>query len=362
MRTPIPQPLASALTYLRALLASTDPDTWTRLKQSIKKIPLWDRPIAPRWRTLFADDWTAIPATPSPQALAQATRQHSIRSAFTRLENIPPVTQADPPPKLTLHFPTPRMRKADKRRANLKRKAPITREPLRGSDASGENANITRILSRCTPRRIRTPQGSTLVEEFLVQWDPEDCTLQEALTQQAQGFVITSIHSLDEEIPTPLIQAATAAKRPRGRPREADRLPPETKCRVQFAPSPQGPNHIRTIRGGKEALDAFLLTETKHTPEPPPSRNRPQAHTRGIQRHTTPTPPRQPKRARTPPHPQHKCAVSPLHRHVHHAAHTRTYSKSSRRRVTRTETPSLIRDHTHPSFQQRPHGTPWEQI
>ncbi len=64
------------------------------------------------------------------------------------------------------------MRKADKRWANLKRKAPITWEPLRGSDASGENANITLVLSRCTPRRIRTTQEPTRVEEFLVQWDP----------------------------------------------------------------------------------------------------------------------------------------------------------------------------------------------
>ncbi len=157
MRTPIPQHLATSLTYLRALLASTDPDTWEKLKKSINKIPLWDRPIAPRWRKLFGDDWTAIPATPSPHALAQATRQHSILSALTRLTRIPPEAQADPPPKLTLYFPAPRVRKADKRRENLKRKASITREPLRGSDASGENAYITRVLSCCTPRHIRTP-------------------------------------------------------------------------------------------------------------------------------------------------------------------------------------------------------------
>ena len=139
-----------------------------------------------------------------------------------------------------------------------------------------------------------------MVEEFLVEWDPEDCTLQEALTQQAQGFVINSIHSLDEGVSTPRLQAATAAKRPRGPPREADRLPPETRCRVQFAPSPQGPNHIRTIRGGKEALDAFLLTENKHTPEPTPGRDRPPVPAPGIQRNKTPTPTR--KQKRTPPH------------------------------------------------------------
>jgi hypothetical protein len=35
MRSPIPQSLATALTYLRALLASTDPITWEQLKRSI---------------------------------------------------------------------------------------------------------------------------------------------------------------------------------------------------------------------------------------------------------------------------------------------------------------------------------------
>ncbi len=54
------------------------------------------------------------------------------------------------------------------------------------------------------------------VEGFVVQWDPEECTLQDAQTQQAQGFVITAITNLDEDVPTPLLEAATATKRPRG--------------------------------------------------------------------------------------------------------------------------------------------------
>ncbi len=124
------------------------------------------------------------------------------------------------------------------------------------------------MLERCTPRRIKHNRRSTYVEEFLVQWDPEECTLQEAQTQQEQGFVITKITSLDEEIPTPLLEAATATKRPIGRPRVADRPPPVTKCRVQFAPSPQGTTHIRTIRGGHEALETFLLNEKTQTELP----------------------------------------------------------------------------------------------
>jgi hypothetical protein len=100
------------------------------------------------------------------------------------------------------------------------------------------------------------------VEEFIIQRDPEDYTLQEAQIKQAQGFCITSITNLDAGVPTPLIQAATATKRPRDRPKNLERLPLDTKCSVQFAPSPQGPTHIRTIRGGEVVLDAFLLTET----------------------------------------------------------------------------------------------------
>jgi hypothetical protein len=126
-----------------------------------------------------------------------ATRQHSVKSALT----LPPRDTTEKNhvqiPKLTLHFPSPRRRRADKRKDDLKCKALTTREPLRGSDASGENSCINLVLERCTPRSIKHNKSSTYVEEFLVQWDPEDCTLQEAPIQQAQGFVITSITSLD---------------------------------------------------------------------------------------------------------------------------------------------------------------------
>ncbi len=47
MRTPLPQPLLVALTYLRAFLASADPDKWVKLKHGILSTPLWDLPIAP---------------------------------------------------------------------------------------------------------------------------------------------------------------------------------------------------------------------------------------------------------------------------------------------------------------------------
>ena len=138
------------------------------------------------------------------------------------------------------------------------------------------------------------------MEEFLVQWDPEDCTLQEAQIQQAQGFVITSITNLDARVPTPLIQAVTATKRPRGKPKKSERLPLDTKCRVQFAPLPQGPTHIRTIRGEEAALDAFLHTETTRPLTPLIGQSEPPGPTPTTRAHRVKAPPRT-RRSRTPP-------------------------------------------------------------
>jgi hypothetical protein len=98
-------------------------------------------------------------------------------------------------------------------------------------------ASISLVLARCTPRRIKHNKRSTYVEEFLVQWDPKDCTLQEAQQQQSQGFVTTLIPNLDATVPTPLLHTATATKRPRGRLRQRT-APPDTMCKVQFTPSP----------------------------------------------------------------------------------------------------------------------------
>jgi hypothetical protein len=56
MRTPLLQPPLAALTYLRALLSSTDPAQGIKLKRGIKTTPLWDLPIAPRWRQILDED------------------------------------------------------------------------------------------------------------------------------------------------------------------------------------------------------------------------------------------------------------------------------------------------------------------
>ena len=141
--------------------------------------------------------------------------------------------------RLVVHIPTPRMRKADKRRLNLKRKASTTVEPLRGSDAPGNNAFIQRVLARCEPRKVKHNRRHTFVEEFLVQWGPEDCSLAETLEQQRLGFTITSILSLDDNVPTSALETTTRAKiQNRATRLEARRPPPNTPCRVQFDPCP----------------------------------------------------------------------------------------------------------------------------
>jgi hypothetical protein len=64
--TPPSKFLLTALTDVRALLASKNPAHWEKLKRNIKTTTLWDLPIAPRWRDILNEDWTTIPDTPSP--------------------------------------------------------------------------------------------------------------------------------------------------------------------------------------------------------------------------------------------------------------------------------------------------------
>jgi hypothetical protein len=77
-----------------------------------------------------------------------------------------------------------------------------------------------------------------------------------------------SITSLDDTVPTQNLLPLVAAERPTSAQRRDFRRPPLTTIRVvQFAPSPQGPLHIRSIEGGPQALDTFLERE----PLPPPT-------------------------------------------------------------------------------------------
>jgi hypothetical protein len=81
--------------------------------------------------------------------------------------------------RIVLHFKTKR-KKGPKRNPAFKRKPAPTIEPPRGSDASGGNASILSVLTRAEPGKVKHNRRFTCVEESMVQWGPEICTLDEA--------------------------------------------------------------------------------------------------------------------------------------------------------------------------------------
>jgi hypothetical protein len=163
------------------------------------------------------------------------------------------------------------------------------------------------------------------------------CTFVEALDQYRLSFHITSITSLEENIPSHSLQPFVSAKRLIRVQRRAMLRPPlTTRCVVKFAPSPQGPRHIRTITGGSQALDNFIAAEalsstardtpSKVEPHSPPikrisSAQAPTRIKRGAHSPTPPLPP--PERVETGTHPT-RIPCSPtatlLHRHPSHCS------------------------------------------
>ena len=265
LRFPLTQKLAQALKFLRALLSSTGWEDWRSKKKKLAGPEIIEPSIAPRWRNVFAPAWESLPDKPSPLTLSRASRQPTITEA---LRNIPPLPS--PPTRegtrIALHFHK-RRKKGHTHTQLPKRKHTLTTEPLSENDAPGGNASILRVLARAEPRRVKHNRRFTSVEEFLVQWGPENCTLEEAQEQYTLGFNIEAITSLDEEVPTEHLQPFVSVKRLTTQQRRRfPQPPPTTRCSVQFAPSAQGTAHILSIRGGSAALELFLATE----PLPPP--------------------------------------------------------------------------------------------
>ena len=119
---------------------------------------------------------------------------------------------------------------------------------------------------------------------------------------------------LESTVPSQDLLPFVAIKRPTKELRRSLRRPPlSTNCVVQFAPSPQGPLHIRSIAGGPEALDAFLEREPSAQTTLPTSvgtspRSTPikrsssaQAPTRAKIRAAAPSPPRSARIGGQPP-------------------------------------------------------------
>ncbi len=184
-------------------------------------------------------DWISLLDRPSPLALDRATKQLSIESALSRWAATRANLRHTQHAHIRLNFPTKYKTGTSHRRKSDKRRRPTTIEPLRGSDAPGDNANIQRILARSEPRRVRHGRRKTWVEEYLVEWGPEYCTFGEALEQYYMGFDIESITSIDDSTLSQDVLPFVATKRPTRAQRRSLRRPPlSTNCIVQFAPSP----------------------------------------------------------------------------------------------------------------------------
>jgi hypothetical protein len=187
---PLQKDIARALKYLRTLLSSKDPEDWRRLKSKISGPESFTLSIAPRWRAIFTTNWDNIPERPSPLAVSNASRQPTIAEAMGNIPPPPSRSTRREGPRIVLHLKTKRSRGPNRKAASKRHSAP-TIEPLRGSDAPGENASILSVLARAEPRKIKHNRRFTHVEEFVVQWGPEICTLDEAHEQYIMGFDIT---------------------------------------------------------------------------------------------------------------------------------------------------------------------------
>ena len=226
----------------------------------------------------------------------------------------------------------------------------------------GDKAAIHHILARAEPRRIKHGRRSTCVDEFLVCREPAKYTFCESLEQHRLGFDVVSITSRDDRASSSSLHLFAMAKRLDRAQRRAFRRPPlTTLCTVQFAPSPHGPLHIRSIHGGAQALDTFLAEETlasmatttpaKLEPRSPPvkrssSAQAPTRNKRGPHSSFPPTSNGM-TRGHTPP-------VSPA---VSRGVRIMNSFKVLRLRATRIETLSREPDHTPLWYRPPLHGT-----
>ena len=192
--------------------------------------------------------------------------------------------------------------------------------------------------------------------------------LAEALEQYSLGFNIVSITSNDDRVPSTDLQPFVSKKRLTTQQRRKYRTPPlDTNCIVQFAPSPQGTAHIRSIKGGRLALDTFLPTEPQPLQAQPgslptsstrmtPIKRSSSAQARTRTKTSAPTPKLSPRQGSCPEGPHHPPRTS------RHVAHNPTSSTQSRKRGTRTRIPCPGPTSTPPESHPHPHGTSWEEI
>jgi hypothetical protein len=217
----------------------------------------------------MGQDWGSLPDRPTPLAVERANKQLSIESSLAKRDAVLAAANNTHRTRILLIFSAKGKTRTPRGQAGAKRVRSTIIELLRGSDAPGDKASVLHILARCEPRRVHHNRRSTWVEKFLVQWGPEHCTLGEALDQYKLGFDIILITTREDTVPTQDLLTFFTAKRPtRARRQGRQRRPLTTPCVVKFAPSPQGPLHIRSKARGPQALDTFLKMEP--LPPPPP--------------------------------------------------------------------------------------------
>jgi hypothetical protein len=129
-----------------------------------------------------------LPNKPSPLVVNGASKQLSIQRALLRTSRSNARGGPTRAAKITLHIPY--------RRSGHKRNTHTTVEPLRGSDASVDNAIIYHVSACSAPIRIKHGRRTTRVEEFLVRQEPETCTFSDAICQYRLGFDITLITTI----------------------------------------------------------------------------------------------------------------------------------------------------------------------
>ena len=267
-----------------------------------------------------------LPHTSLPPHHPNTIRQMPLDAYLMSLPTHPPLLAHPLPQPPSPHRPPPRH--AKRRRARPSAPTSIVAPPIRGSDLPGEFSTVDHISSvRQQPLAERPPvkQGRkrhrhrVLLRQYLVHWAPEVIPYLEVEKQRRAGFRSSSLEVLlqvhdpeldDDDVRAPchqcgfgaghqstgpplfqcercsrwwhahclpgsplpaLIEAVPVWTCPSCRPATPHCPAPLQLCRVQWVPEWQGEKHIRSLKGGPDALNRFLA-------RPPPHQQLPELH------------------------------------------------------------------------------------
>ena len=301
-------PVLRALGYLRCLLTSSSMQDFQRRRSQLTAKHLQPEPIvAARWRRMRFH-WDCIPEAPAPWKQSADTEPPSVLSLIQEHAKRPP-----PPEETRIEISVFRGQQFPRKRKNDKRHAPLTL-PLRGSDQAGEYSEITAVHElrkrKVYEQRGRGRKCTGEVWEYRVSWAPEPCPYFNVKNQKRAGFRVQDIQVLQKVQELPELDdsdlEAICAKCNRykrvesGEPYQCERcfkwfhaecLHPATTvavieaqacwtcpgcapatarnpvdlqlCKVQWADDWQGVHHIKSIKGGRNALEEFREKEMR---------------------------------------------------------------------------------------------------